>query len=297
MKPDYKKILEGIADGVYYVNRDRKILYWNKGAEKITGFSSDKVVGHFCHDNILNHVTGNGRPLCFNGCPLHATIQDGRPREAEIYLHHRAGHRLPVVVRTSPIRNKDGEIIGAVETFSNNSSSIRKSDRIHRLEDFAHRDPLTQIFNRRYAEIKLQSAWDEFIQHNIPFGVVFMDIDDFKKVNDQYGHDVGDQILKVVSQTMVENIRREDLVSRWGGEEFLLVLHNTNLTGLKSIARKLRQLIRHSYIQRSGQKINVTVSVGATLAKKGDTVNSLMDRSDRLMYQSKQAGKDRVIIG
>ena len=112
--PDfYKDLIDNLYDGVYFVDRDRRITYWNKGAERITGFNAERMLGHFCHDNLLNHVTENGVQLCFNGCPLHATMADGRSRQAEIYLHHSDGQRIPVLVRTVPIRDENGEITGA----------------------------------------------------------------------------------------------------------------------------------------------------------------------------------------
>ena len=109
----YRKILDNLFDGVYFVDRDRVITYWNKGAEKITGYDAGQVMGRSCRDNILNHVTANGVQLCLTNCPLASTMEDGKQREAEVYLHHADGHRLPVTVRASPIYDEQGNIIGA----------------------------------------------------------------------------------------------------------------------------------------------------------------------------------------
>ena len=151
----YKDLLENLYDGVYFVDTERRITYWNKGAERISGYSRERVLGSFCHDNLLQHVTENGVQLCHNGCPLLATIKDGNPREAEIYLRHIDGYRVPVWVRTSPIYDDNGKITGAVEVFSNNQSLTRMKRRVNKLEKTVVYDPLTQIGNRKHIEIKI----------------------------------------------------------------------------------------------------------------------------------------------
>ena len=95
----YEKLIDGLHDGVYYVDTNRTIIYWNKSCERITGYSRAEVVGRSCKDNLLNHCTESGGELCLQGCPLTATIGDGAPREADVFLHHADGHRVPVRVR------------------------------------------------------------------------------------------------------------------------------------------------------------------------------------------------------
>ena len=120
MKIDLNDILDNIYGGVYYVDQNRKIRYWNKEAEKITGFSKAEVIGKHCYDNILQHVDDQGTNLCHNGCPLHATMEDGKKREANVYLHHKDGQRIPVTIRTVPLKDEKNEIVGAVELFLKN---------------------------------------------------------------------------------------------------------------------------------------------------------------------------------
>jgi len=115
----YLEILNNLYEGVYIVDKDRRITFWNKSAEDITGFSADEMQGRSCFNNLLNHVDAEGNSLCLGGCPLHKTILDGMDREAVVYLHHKNGHRVPVVVRTVPLVI-EGEIAGAIEIFSNN---------------------------------------------------------------------------------------------------------------------------------------------------------------------------------
>ncbi len=294
MQPDPKDILDNLYDGVYFVDPERRIIYWNKGAERITGYPAGHVIGNFCHDNILNHVTENGVQLCFNGCPLQATIADGNPREAEVYLHHADGHRVPIQVRTSPILDANGKIIGAVESFSDNTSLYTIRRRARKLEQAVLLDPLTGIGNRRLIEIKMQSALSEFQQHRIPAGILFIDIDYFKRVNDESGHPTGDLVLKMVANTLHNNIRPEDTLGRWGGEEFIVLLTTIDCEDLANTAKKLRTLVENSHLTVDGKEISVTISVGTTLARMEDNLNTLLHRADQNMYRSKLAGRNRV---
>ena len=156
-------------------------------------------------------------------------------------------------------------------------------------------DRLTGVANRRYCEIYLQARMEEFRRLRWPLGIVFFDIDDFKNVNDRHSHRVGDLVLKTVARTLRHNIRAIDLVGRWGGEEFLVILRSTDLRNLKLIAGKLRVLVERSLLMEKGKPVRVTVSGGATLARAGDTVTGLVERADLLMYKAKQAGKNRIV--
>jgi diguanylate cyclase (GGDEF)-like protein/PAS domain S-box-containing protein len=293
MKTNEKTLLEilhNLDDGVYFVDRERRITYWNKGAERISGFGSNAVQGRFCHDNILNHVTENGKQLCFDGCPLHATIKDGRPRQAEVFLHHSDGHRVPILVRTKAIRDEDGKITGAVEIFSDNSKLFTIRHRVRRLQDAAFHDHLTGLWNRRYLEQRLQTAVWEYEKNQTMYGILFLDIDHFKSINDKYGHKIGDQVLIAVSNTLKQNLRAEDIVARWGGEEFIVAMRGPNQTDLAKSAAKLSALVKNSGIRIKDDTIHVSISIGMTLIRAGDQIQSLVDRADQNMYRSKKTG-------
>ncbi len=296
-KDSYERILENLHEGLYLVDRNRIITYWNKAAEQISGFTANEIIGKSCSDNILTHVDSDGNNLCTGMCPLAANIADGKPCETEVYMHHKDGHRIPVSVRVSTITDSDGNIIGGVELFTNISNQAANDLKVKELEKLALLDNLTQLANRNYIEREIQSRHEAKIRYDVPFGILFIDVDHFKKFNDIYGHDVGDDVLKFVANTFVANARPFDLYGRWGGEEFIGIIHDINGQGLELLGNRLRALIEKAYIIRENEKLYVTISIGATLINENDTIDSLIKRADTLLYKSKAAGRNCLTMG
>lgn len=293
----YKDIIDNLYDGVYFVDRDRVITYWNKGAERITGYSAQHTIGRACRDNLLNHVTANGVQLCQDHCPLAAVMEDGQVREAEVFVHHIDGHRVPIVVRATAMRDPDGNIIGAIESFSNNTSVIEARSKLMELRRAVLIDPLTRVGNRKFLEGRLSAAIIEFQQNETGAGVLFMDVDHFKQFNDAHGHNIGDQVLRMVAKSIRYAVRGTDTVGRWGGEEFIAILHDVpDLAMLQVPAEKVRNLVQYSRLDVNGANLSVTLSVGGTLLQTGDTPETVIQRVDQLMYQSKQAGRNLTTI-
>ncbi|MCX8062791.1 MAG: PAS domain-containing protein, partial [Anaerolineales bacterium] len=141
----YQNILEHLFDGVYFVDTERRIRYWNKGAEQISGYAREDVIGKPCFEQILRHTNDKGELLCKTGCPLLSVMQDGQPQEVEIYLHHKDGYRVPVRVRAQAILDDNGKIIGAVEVFSDNSVFVVARQRMRELQHAADQDSLTSL--------------------------------------------------------------------------------------------------------------------------------------------------------
>lgn len=291
-----KEIFDSLFEGAYIVDNDRKIVFWNRGAEKITGFSKDDVIGMHCHNNILNHVTADGQLLCFGGCPLHNSIITGNENAAEVFLHHKDGHRVPVKVKTVPYY-ENGVIAGAIEFFKDYSTKIELRNTIENLNSVASQDHLTGLYNRRYFETFIQSKLNELKDFNLSFGIAFFDIDNFKNINDTYGHLLGDEVLKVIARTATNSTRVNDIVCRWGGEEFVAVFLDIDEEKLRGLSERLRRIVENSSLRESESEINFTVSIGATMARDDDTPESLVSRADKLMYKSKQNGKNQSTIG
>jgi len=292
----YQGIVENLHEGVYLTDANRRIIYWNRAAEEITGYSADEVVGSHCHDSILNHVDESGLELCGGNCPLAAALADGEHRQAHVFLHHKSGHRVPVSVRVSRFRDADTGLVTGIETFVVDSERNQLMQQLERLQEIAYIDPLTGLPNRRLLEQTLESRAQEFQRYGWRFGVAFIDIDRFKRVNDQVGHAAGDAVLGMVARSLSSGSRASDMVGRWGGEEFLVVLPHAGLEEVERASERMRALVQHSHLLFEGHRVSVTVSIGAAAARPGENYEQLVERADQAMYESKRLGRNRSTL-
>lgn len=293
----FKTLLDNLHEGVYFVDPERRILYWNKGAERISGFTSEEVTGHSCADNILMHVDERGTALCTTACPLAATLGDCQDRFTRVFLHHKDGHRVPVRVAVAVVRDEQGQVLGGLETFHDDTPVIAALRELEDLKQTALLCPLTGVGNRKMSEDILKRRLAEASSTGSHLAALFVDVDRFKSINDTYGHTVGDVVLKMVAKTLANAVRSYDFVGRWGGEEFIAILPNMRLTDLESFAERMRLLVQSASRTVSRDKLVVTVSVGACLSKAEDTPKSIVERADQLMYLSKTHGRNRVTVG
>lgn len=292
----YERIMDSLHDGLYFVDRERRVTFWNKSAERISGFAAEEVVGRCCSDNLLGHIDGLGNHLCGGACPMLLTMADGRSREAQVYMHHREGHRLPVSVWTCPLTDENGAIVGGVEQFTDISSLGAHQMRLKDLEKLDLLDELTNLANRNYLEQELRSRLEENKRLDAPFGILFMDIDSFKEFNETSGHAAGDRILKCLATTLAANSRPLDIYGRWGGEEFVGIIRECSARELEKIGNRVRLLVENAYIMQNGEKLRATFSMGATMFRDGDTMDGLIKRAVTLRYDSKRAGGNRLTV-
>src|SRR5437016_7225941 len=154
----YRTVLESLHTGVYLVDRERRIVFWNDGAEKITGHLRHDVLGRLCRDNILVHCDDNNKMLCVDACPLIEVMRDGQPREVAVYLRHRGGYRVPVLVRAVPIRDAHGAVIGAAESFSERESALSPERRTCSMVSQGSTDEKTGLPDHAFTESLLRES-------------------------------------------------------------------------------------------------------------------------------------------
>jgi diguanylate cyclase (GGDEF)-like protein len=223
-------------------------------------------------------------------------MDDGEPRHAKVYLHHKEGHRIPVHVACAPIHDEAGHIVGALETFHDISAEIAALKEVESLREQSLLCPLTGVGNRRYCEEALRKRLDEARRNGGKLAIFFMDVDHFKQINDTHGHDVGDLVLKMIARTLSSSMRTYDFLGRWGGEEFIALAPNLPADEVEDFANRMRSLVARSSRDISNMALSVTMSVGAVLAQDGETMSEVVARADRLMYHSKEQGRNRVTV-
>ncbi len=294
---DHIKLLDYLFEGAYVVDNKRIILACNKMFEEITGFKKEDVVGKHCHDNILRHVSESGKQLCHDGCPLLESIGKNTVCTAKVYLHHQNGYRIPVQVRTIPFVDEESGNTYAIEVFTDYIKESKIYIENRKLKENLITDELTKVYNRRFIDYQLETSIKEHLIFNTPLALLFIDIDHFKFVNDTYGHDVGDCVLKSVSQSLSLNVRKGDFVGRYGGEEFVVLLRNITEEEMVLVAEKIRLLVSSTNTFLENDKsISVTVSIGAAYYKQGMSQEQLIKEADELMYKAKESGRNRVVV-
>lgn len=294
-KPYFLTAAKESPDALYFVTKDRQIIFWNQKAEEITGFKKEEVLNAYCFDNILDHTDEKGKNLCTTSCPLVEAINTKKPVKARLFLKNKIGSRIPVNIEAIPVFDDSGNTIGAIEYFFEDYGLKQIREKIRQLEAKAYIDPLTGIPNRRMLEKSLSKYLKEYRQTKNAFSLLFIDIDGFKKINDELGHLYGDIALKSIAKTLISNLKPIDLAGRFGGDEFVVILANTNEKELKKFCKKLSVIISSSTIRHGNIEFKISASLGGTTIKPDDTKKSILQRADSLMLLAKKSGKNKCL--
>lgn len=156
-------------------------------------------------------------------------------------------------------------------------------------------DSLTGLYNRRYMEEKLQEEYEKYLRTGTEFSVVILDIDFFKKVNDMYGHDAGDCLLKLIAADLRGSVRAYETAARWGGEEFLLLLPAASTANAETLAERIRRRVEEQTYSYGSYILSATLTLGVAAIRSNDTITDLIKRADNALYQGKRSGRNRVI--
>jgi PAS domain S-box-containing protein/diguanylate cyclase (GGDEF)-like protein len=294
-KKFFRILLNQLSDGVFFVDRDRTILYWNLGAERISGCLAKEMIGKKCSEDLLNHIDAQGMKLCEGNCPMLQTLSDGREREAELYLQHRDGHRVPVLVRVLAIRDSQDRIAGAVQIFRDNSQKVMFQERIQKLEKSTLFDPDTGLGNRQYIETHLKGKLEKLKRYPDPFGVLCLGIDGFEQLNAP-GHRSKLDAVKMLGRILTHNTRPFDTMSYLGDGKFLALIDNVEETQLFSIAKKFCFLAEHSSVLTQGSEFPVTISIAGRMADPETTGESLLKSLEKKMLELQEAGGNQVAL-
>jgi diguanylate cyclase (GGDEF)-like protein/PAS domain S-box-containing protein len=285
-------LIETIGEGVYGLDREGKITFINRAACSMLGLDNTDVIGKEPHP-LFHHHKADGQPNPVESCPLMKAALDGQPWEGEEWLIHRDGHGFPALITVSPIYSH-GIHEGAVTVFRNIAQLRNRQDELTRL---AITDSLTGIPNRRYFLELFESELARLRRHSTVASLLMTDLDFFKRVNDHYGHAVGDLVLKRYVSVARSALRRTDIIGRLGGEEFAILLPGDGINGANELAERLRQLVESSPVRVDDTYVQITVSIGITeLYPQDVSTDAPLRRSDEALYAAKQAGRNRTEI-
>ena len=288
----FEALVQTAYDGVITVDETQTIKLMNDAAKYIFGVTSEKVVG----TNLSRFIPQRFRakhPEYLSS--FRRSNVDARPMQARspVWGLHADGHEFPIEAIISKI--KVGHKVEMTAVIRDISERVRLIDE---LSQAATHDALTGIFNRRHGTSALKAELTRCARFDHVMSVVMFDLDHFKNINDSYGHACGDRVLMSVTQSITQILRETDILCRWGGEEFLILLPETAGDDALRLAERAREAISAQPVTGSGeQSIQVTASFGvATFKSKEATPEELVDRADKALYQAKRQGRNRVVM-
>ena len=284
------QIVEQAEDAIVVIDNNHNIVLFNKGAEVMFGYSQKETRNqrldilmperfHMQHDAMVDE---------FGAGALDAKSMGRRSRQ--IYGRRKDGNEFLASAQIMRIGEKNQRFYAAL--FRDISQSKKTEEELLQL---AAVDPLTGAYNRR--EFTLMADREALRSHRYhhPLSMMVIDIDHFKKLNDSHGHTAGDKVLQRLSTLCVNTLRNVDIFGRWGGEEFVALLPETDIEGASIIAERLRKIIADNVLTFNDQKISFTVSIGIAQYKDGEnTVEAPLGRADNAVYDAKKAGRNRI---
>ena len=245
-----------------------------------TGYTQKELVG-YAHSQVMNNSSLNKEVFE----QLWSDINCDKSWVGEISNYSKDQEKIIFDVTIEPIFEK-GKKIGYKSIYSDITDKKR-------IEELSVTDALTKLYNRMKLDQTIVISVEKYKRHQIQFSIVLIDIDDFKSVNDIYGHDIGDYVLQTFASILTKQTRITDTVGRWGGEEFLIVCDNTDSKGAALIAEKLRKEIESTLLDKVQRK---TICLGVAQFTDKDTINTLFKKADDALYKAKNSGKNRVVI-
>ncbi|EDP75526.1 diguanylate cyclase [Hydrogenivirga sp. 128-5-R1-1] len=279
----FRKLAESNPNGVILFNfKNNSIIYANRAVSEITGYSEEELESlkdplilihpkdkHIVIKNIQRRIKGERKPFSYS---VRFLTKGGKTKWVKI------------VSSVITYRGEESTLVTLIDI-------TKEKARERKLHTLATHDQLTGVYNRRALLMFFEKYLHSARRYGIPFSVILIDLDNFKYVNDQFGHQTGDRVLKTFAKLVKGSLRRTDVFGRWGGEEFLALLPFNDKPYM--VAEKLRRKVEETEFSRVGR---VTASFGATTYREGDDIDSMMARADEALYEAKRKGKNTTVV-
>lgn len=292
----YRTVLERISAGVYFVDRDQRIVFWNRGAEEITGYLSQQVLGHHMAENFLEHVNLENRRLEGDDLPLNAALRHGQEMGVRAIVRHKDGRPVKVHVRAVPLRDEFGKLLGAAEYMEVSEPMLWDDERKNQLAIHGCMDRATGALTREYLETQLHEHVETFERHQIPFSVLVMQIDKLDELKSTYGSGAVAAVMKVAARTLLDSLRSPDLLGRWNENEYLIVAAECGANEALHVAERLRRTANGADMQWWGDHLKVTLSAGAAAIKPGEGALAIVARAELALRRAVAEGGNRSAI-
>ena len=290
-----RSIISDLPVGCYVIKPDHTLLYWNKKAEELLGFKAHEMEGKKCTDMPLGCAFTSGMPIPAMSCPAMVAAATGRPYTTQMFMKRVNGKELLMQNTLVPIKDQKGQVLELVSVFIPLVQEDYDAALVNKIYELTTRDALTCLPGRKYMENCIAEAIETYQRTKHPFAILFADMNNFHAINNTYGHDAGDAILRMLALALRKYGRKTDRFCRWGGDEFVGLLQLRDPQEIITAARRLKKISEECCEVVDGKKIYCEAAIGITVVKEDDTIDSLIKRADTYMYQAKKEKKDRII--
>ncbi len=290
----HRRLLETMPDAIIYVDSEGLILSWNHAAEKMTGRSASVMLHQRLSAELIGLTDGSGKTLSEEHCPLSQALHSKVACTFNMRLQDSDKPAIQVALHTLPVFNSQREVCGAIYIIRDATVQALLEERVQCLQEIATTDPLTNVSNRAELNNHLPDFVTTHINLGQPGSLIICDIDHFKRINDTYGHQAGDEALIIFGKVLKQLARDGDLVARFGGEEFVLLCANCDNASATSRAEEIRRAVATTPIA-SLRNNCMTASFGVTEIQNGDNDETLLARADRALLLAKDTGRNRVV--
>ena len=289
----HRSLIDHIREGVVMVDRHMKIKMWNQASEQLTAIRGPGMIGIKWLPSHIDLRDRFDKAIPDSACPVANSIHKAEQVLLAASVTGRGGRKIAIDLHSVPVIGHDLAVHGAVIFLHDQSSQLDLEQQVLTLYAHATRDQLTGVANRAHFERSLDARIKEFEAKGTICSLIVADIDFFKKINDDFGHHVGDHALMSFAKILQQNIRVQDVVARYGGEEFVIICPNCPVETAVERAEEMRAGLADTPLASLNGKC-LTASFGVTEFQEGDTVITTFVRADQALLVAKETGRDKV---
>ncbi len=286
---------DNLREGLFYVDNRQKVTYWNRTAEMITGIRSKQMLDQKWTPNLIDLRDRYGTLIKNNQCPVDIAMRTSEPTLVAASVTGRGGRKVAIDIHAIPVLDHEGQLYGAVVLFHDLSTQVDLEQQVLTLYAHATRDQLTGLANRTHFERTLAARVAEVQESGVNCSLIVTDIDFFKTINDDFGHHIGDQALMSFAKLVQQNTQVDDVVGRFGGEEFMVLCPEQDIDQAASRAEEIRKVLESTPLAVLNGKC-LTASFGVSQINNTDSATSAFVKADQALLKAKETGRNKVVV-